>query len=162
MILLHKKCSQIFVFLFCNNCRVTGTRQCLQFASDFLSFYLFGISSENTNQIREFQSLGVNPTKGGVTDDFESTGVLFWDLSAAFDTLDPRLLCQKLEIYGCYKKTCGWFNSFLTGQKQRVKIGHSSYFVCYMMPFIKLLILKPLKMPLKNSNRVRQIKIMIW
>ena len=27
------------------------------------------------------------------------TGVLLWDLSAAFDTLDPDLLTKKLEIY---------------------------------------------------------------
>ena len=27
------------------------------------------------------------------------TGILIWDLSAAFDTLDPDLLTKKLEIY---------------------------------------------------------------
>ena len=26
----------------------------------------------------------------------ETTGVLFWDLSAAFDTLSPELLCKKI------------------------------------------------------------------
>ena len=28
------------------------------------------------------------------------TGVLLWDLSAAFDTLNPNILCTKLKIYG--------------------------------------------------------------
>ena len=32
------------------------------------------------------------------TEDGLKTGVLVWDLSLAFDTLDPDLLCQKLAI----------------------------------------------------------------
>ena len=28
------------------------------------------------------------------------TGLLIWDLTAAFDILDINLLCQKLELYG--------------------------------------------------------------
>ena len=51
------------------------------------------------------------------------TCVLLWDLSAAFDTLNVDLLCKKLKIYGCNEKTCKWFNSFLTGREQVVKIG---------------------------------------
>ena len=34
------------------------------------------------------------------SDGKEKTGVLLWDLSAAFDCLDAVLLCKKLEIYG--------------------------------------------------------------
>ena len=30
------------------------------------------------------------------TEDGFMTGILVWDLSAAFDTLDPDLLCEKL------------------------------------------------------------------
>lgn len=51
------------------------------------------------------------------------TGVLFWDLSAAFDTLNIDLLTQKLKLYGATMITCKWFNSFLTGRYQMVKIG---------------------------------------
>ena len=51
------------------------------------------------------------------------TGVLFWDLSAAFDTLNVNLLVEKLKLYGCNELTCKWFNSFLTGREQMVKIG---------------------------------------
>ena len=37
----------------------------------------------------------INNTEGG-----QMTGLLIWDLSAAFDTLDPVLLCKKLAILG--------------------------------------------------------------
>ena len=53
------------------------------------------------------------------------TGVLLWDLSAAFDTLDSNILCKKLKIYGFDKLACAWFRSFLTGRSQRVKIGRT-------------------------------------
>jgi hypothetical protein len=53
------------------------------------------------------------------------TGILLWDLSAAYDTLCPSLFCEKLKIYGFDKNTCKWFVSFLTGRSQRVKIGTS-------------------------------------
>ena len=31
------------------------------------------------------------------------TGVLSWDLTAAFEMLDPLILCRKLELFGCDK-----------------------------------------------------------
>ena len=53
------------------------------------------------------------------------TGLLIWDLSAAFDTLDIQLLCEKLKLYGFSEETIKWFKSFLTGRTQRVRIGQS-------------------------------------
>ena len=53
------------------------------------------------------------------------TGLLIWDLSAAFDTLDNELLCSKLEIYGFKEMTVRWFKAFLTNRSQRVKIGET-------------------------------------
>ena len=53
------------------------------------------------------------------------TGILLWDLSAAYDTLCPSLFCEKLKIYGFDKNACKWFMSFLTNRSQRVKIGAS-------------------------------------
>ena len=38
------------------------------------------------------------------------TGLLVWDLSAAFDTLDIDLLCKKLEIFGFSIMTTKWFS----------------------------------------------------
>ena len=51
------------------------------------------------------------------------TGVLLWDLSAAFDTLDKEGVCSKLELYGVKTRSVNWVRSFLTGRSQRVKIG---------------------------------------
>jgi hypothetical protein len=48
------------------------------------------------------------------------TGILLWDLSAAYDTLCPSLFCEKLKIYGFDKNSCKWFVSFLTGRSHRV------------------------------------------
>jgi retron-type reverse transcriptase len=51
------------------------------------------------------------------------TGVLLWDLSAAFDTLDCEGLCKKLALFGVKPRSVGWVKSFLTGRSQKVRIG---------------------------------------
>jgi hypothetical protein len=53
------------------------------------------------------------------------TGVLVWDLSSAFDTLDINLFLEKPKIYGADELTIKWFRSFLCGRTQRVRIGNS-------------------------------------
>ena len=53
------------------------------------------------------------------------TGVLVWDLSSAFDTLDIELFLEKIKIYGAESLTVDWFRSFLSGRTQRVRIGNS-------------------------------------
>ena len=57
------------------------------------------------------------------TEDGLITGILIWDLSAAFDTVDTELLCQKLGLFGFDRRSCNWFRSFLTGRSQKVRIG---------------------------------------
>jgi hypothetical protein len=52
------------------------------------------------------------------------TGVLLWDLSAAFDTLDCVGLCKKLALFGVQPRSVEWVKSFLTGRSQKVKIGN--------------------------------------
>ena len=51
------------------------------------------------------------------------TGVVMWDLSAAYDTLNINILLDKLQVYGFDGISCKWFASFLTGRTQQVKIG---------------------------------------
>ena len=50
-------------------------------------------------------------------------GILLWDLSAAFDTLDKDIFCEKIKMYGFQPRTVTWFYSFLSGRSQRVQIG---------------------------------------
>ncbi len=42
-------------------------------------------------------------------------------LFAAYDTLDAKLFCKKLRIYGGNEKTNKWFDSFLTDSTQGPK-----------------------------------------
>ena len=60
------------------------------------------------------------------TEDGLMTGILVWDLSSAFDTLDIDLFVKKLAIYGAESNTLEWFRSFLTNRTQRVRIGEAT------------------------------------
>ena len=52
---------------------------------------------------------------------------MLYDLSAAFDTVKPQVLVDKLRIYGFNQLALDWIESYLTGRKQAVKIGeHTS------------------------------------
>ena len=52
-------------------------------------------------------------------------GVLFTDLSKAFDCLPHRLLLAKLRAYGMNTPACNLIASYLSNCKQRVKIGNT-------------------------------------
>ena len=54
-----------------------------------------------------------------------NTGILLWDLSSAFDTIDVEVLCDKLALYGVSHNSVSWIHSFLTQRKQIVKVGSS-------------------------------------
>ena len=60
------------------------------------------------------------------TEEKEKTGILLWDLTAAYNTIDADLLKQKLEVYGFNIITRKWFLSFLKGRTQKVKIGEKT------------------------------------
>ena len=62
-------------------------------------------------------------------DDDKLVGVAFIDLSKAFDSINHKLLLQKLESYGFGDREMRWFYSYLAGRKQRVVIegSHSSW-----------------------------------
>ena len=46
------------------------------------------------------------------------------DLSAAFDLVDPSVLCKKLEIYGLDHNAIQWIKSYMENRFQAVWIDH--------------------------------------
>ena len=53
----------------------------------------------------------------------EITGLVFIDFRKAFDVIDHRLLLKKLSAYGASQKSVAWFQSYLEGRRQFVKLG---------------------------------------
>ena len=58
-------------------------------------------------------------------DQGKEVGVVFMDLSKAFDCLPHGLLIAKLNAYGLSKPACETMVSYLTGRMQRVKISQA-------------------------------------
>ena len=61
-------------------------------------------------------------------DDRRITLGLFIDFQKAFDTINPDILCRKLEHHGVRGITLDWFKNYLSNRFQYVNYGgHSSY-----------------------------------
>ena len=43
-------------------------------------------------------------------------GMVFVDLQMAFDTVDHRVLCNKLKLYGIQQRKLSWFKCFLSNR----------------------------------------------
>ena len=56
-------------------------------------------------------------------DDASVTLLIFLDFSKAFDTVNHRILIEKLKILGFQSDTCEWINSYLSNRYQRVVVG---------------------------------------
>ena len=54
------------------------------------------------------------------------TGLVFLDLKKAFDTLDHRVLLNKLTSLGFNKASVQWFNTYLTDRSQSVVVNGST------------------------------------
>ena len=50
-------------------------------------------------------------------------GLVFIDLKKAFDTVDHKILCKKLELYGVQNRELSWFESYLTNRKQFCRVN---------------------------------------
>ncbi len=55
-------------------------------------------------------------------DDKEVVAVILLDLSKAFDSIDHALLLKKLQVLGVSNDALCWFQSYLTGRQQVVRI----------------------------------------
>ena len=62
---------------------------------------------------------------GAELNNYKYVGVLLFDLSAAFDTLDVDILCEKLNLIGFDGKSEKWIRSLMTDRKQIVRINMS-------------------------------------
>ena len=51
------------------------------------------------------------------------TAVIFLDLAKAFDTIDHSILLNKLRLYSVHESAIKWFQSYLTGRKQRSEVN---------------------------------------
>lgn len=56
------------------------------------------------------------------------TGMVLLDLQKAFDTVDHKILCDKLKIIGV--RSVEWFNSYLSNRQQIVNINKTNSDVC--------------------------------
>ena len=48
---------------------------------------------------------------------------ILYDLSAAFDTVEPKVLIEKLKIYGFNYTSRKWMETYLTGRSQITTVG---------------------------------------
>ena len=72
-------------------------------------------------------------------DSMVSVGICL-DLTKAFDSLDRRILCRKLEFYGVTGQSLAWFHSYLARRKQHVRYNKLIY--CLRLVIIIMVFLK--------------------
>ena len=89
---------------------------------------LRNISAFNQSGFRRLQSTVTCLLR--ITDDWytgldsgQMLGMVFVDLKKAFDTVDHRALCNKLELYGVQQRELSWVESYLTNRKQYCCVG---------------------------------------
>ena len=54
--------------------------------------------------------------------------ITFFDFSSAFNTIQPLLLGEKLQVMGVDDTGISWITDYLTGRPQFVRIGSAEVF----------------------------------
>ena len=87
-----------------------------------------GLLSPNQSGFRRLHSSVTCPLKN--TDDWytgldsgQMLGMVFVDLKRAFDTIDYRVLCNKLKLYGIQQRELVWFKCYLSSRTQYFSVG---------------------------------------
>ena len=60
-----------------------------------------------------------------ILDEGGSVDVIYLDLTKAFDTVPHQRLLNKLSGYGVGGRILEWIKQFLTGRRQKVRVGHA-------------------------------------
>ena len=94
--------------------------QITDFLKDKISIYLCGFRK---NYSPQYALVRLLESWRGHLDDKEFVGTILMDLSKAFDCLPYDLLIAKLEAYGFSNSSLLLIYDYLSGRKQRVKIG---------------------------------------
>ena len=87
---------------------------------------------------------------------------VFLDLQKAFDTVNHKILLQKLEHYGIRGSVLSWFQSYLTGRSQHVFInGHVSTTLPIICGVLQGSVLGPLLFLIYINDLASVSKVMI-
>ena len=102
-------------------------------------------------------------------DNDELTGLVFVDFHKAFNVLDHNLLLTKLSVHAASPDSVAWFQSYLAGWRQFVKLGHipsqpklvgqEVLQGSILGPFLFLLFVNDMPLHLNNSTMIYMLTI---
>ena len=102
-------------------------------------------------------------------DNDELTGLVFVDFHKAFNVLDHNLLLTKLSVHAASPDSMAWFQSYLAGWRQFVKLGHMPSQPklvrqevlqgSILGPFLFLLFVNDMPLHLNNSTMIYMLTI---
>ena len=97
-----------------------------QVTSYFISNNLFAKAQSGFRSGHSTQDVLLRVTEDWklALDDDNLVGIMFIDLSKAFDSIDHSLLIAKLSAYGFDKISLQWFSAYLSNRQQRVVLDH--------------------------------------
>ena len=92
-------------------------------SNKLFSPYQYGFIDKRSTTL---QLLNVLDKWTEIIDDGGTIDAIYMDFMKAFDKVPHERLLRKVEAYGIGGPLLGWIRSFLTGRKQRVRVGEDS------------------------------------